>query len=245
MNEVVNFVKEFLIPGSVSFLILALSVGLVLQYLGGIAARWGRLLLTLLTLLYWLLSTPFTSKLLVTGLSGGYASIEDPVKAQGATAVVVLSSGSGSYRAAGKEIKLLNGASAFPALEAARVYTLLDDPWVIVSGAMVAEQLDSESEIMREELLKLGVPAERILLETVSQNTRGHATNLAPLLKVRQIDRFVLVTSPTHMHRAKAALEAIGLHPIPSVSAAWFHTLFKRSPFLPTSISLRLSSSHP
>jgi len=240
MSIVTEFVKAFLIPGSLVFLVWGLILGLILLHLRGRAAQWGLRWLTLLAALYWVLSMPFTAQLLLVGLNGGYGSVQDVDETREATAVVVLTGGAGTYRAGGKEIKTLPRISAFRTLEAARVYSLLGDPLVIVSGGLVGDELNAESENMREALIKIGVPSERILVETQSRNTREHAVQLEPLLKAHRIKRFVLVTSPSEMWRAKATLEAAGLDPVPSVTEEWGE---QRWGVLPTSTALRLSRS--
>lgn len=219
-DRLVEFVKEFLIPGSIPFLLMGLTVGVALLH-KRTTARWGRRWLTALVAAYWIASTPLGSRMLAAGLHRGYGSLVQAEQAEGATAVVVLSGGSLTYRARGEEISVLSEPSAFRALEAARVYRLLDSPWVVVSGGIgdPDRQLNPESETMRDELVRAGVPAERILVEPASSDTREQALNLRPLLAEHGIVRFVLVTSPTHVWRALAVFEALGLHPVPSVSA--------------------------
>ena len=104
MSIVTEFVKAFLIPGSFVFLFWGLILGLILLHLRGRAAQWGLRWLTLLAALYWVLSMPFTARLLLVGLSGGYGSVQDVDETREATAVVVLTGGAGTYRAGGKEI---------------------------------------------------------------------------------------------------------------------------------------------
>ena len=48
--------------------------------------------------------------------------------------------------------------------------------------------------------------------------TRDEARLLAPILVARGAQRFILVTSPTHMRRAVAAFRREGLDPVPSVA---------------------------
>ena len=238
-----EFVKAFLIPGSLVLLVWGLILGLILLHLRGRAAPWGLRWLTLLAALYWVLSMPFTAQLLLVGLSGGYDSVQDVDETREATAVVVLTGGASTYKAAGREIRALPRVSAFRALEAARVYSLLGDPLVIASGGWVGDELNAESEIMREALITIGVPSERIVVETKSRSTREHAIELEPLLKANQVEHFVLVTSPSEMWRAEAILEAAGLHPVPSVTAEWADWRGRQWGFLPTNEALRLSRS--
>ena len=219
LDLVKEFVDNFLIPGSFWFLFLGFSVGVLLLYWRRLTIRWGRVWLTALAGLYWLLSMPFAATGLETGLIRGYGSLTRAGEANGATAVVVLNGGGLSFQARGQVITLLSGATAFRVLEGARVYRLLDNPWVIVSGGVRNQHgLLNPYEAMREELIKAGVPADRILMESASENTREQAIYLAPLLEAHQIEQFVLVTSPTHMGRAMAAFEAAGLRPVASVS---------------------------
>jgi uncharacterized SAM-binding protein YcdF (DUF218 family) len=66
-------------------------------------------------------------------------------------------------------------------------------------------------------LLKLaGVPAQHILLEEESRNTRENALFTKQLLAVHpDIRSLVLVTSAFHQRRALGCFEQVGLHPIP------------------------------
>ncbi|MDA2936971.1 YdcF family protein [Acidobacteria bacterium AH-259-A15] len=242
MASVVDFVENFLIPGSLWFLFCGFSGGLLLLYWRGWAEQWGRRWLTMLVGLYWLLSMPFVSSGLEAGLIRGYGSLANAGEARKAAAVVLLAGGGLTFSARGEAITILSPATAFRVLEGARVYSLLEDPWVIVSGGIK----DRGShlipyEALREELIRAGVPAERILLESTSQNTREQAINMAPLLQRHQIERFVLVTSPTHMARAMATFEAIGLHPMPSVSGDSEEMAEHRWRYLPTAYALGAS----
>lgn len=221
MESTAEFVKEFMLPGSLSFLLIGLTLGVVAMFGGRKVRAWGRGWLASLAAAYWLLSTPLLAGALEAALGPGYTSVTDRAALQGAEAIVVLGGGSAIHRAPGGEIHLLSDSSALRAIEAARLYRMMDDPWVIASGG-TTEMFgggSAESEAMCQALVRLGVPAGRILLETASQNTHGQALALGPLLEAHGIRRFVLVTSPTHMRRALATFQAAGLEPIPSVSA--------------------------
>jgi uncharacterized SAM-binding protein YcdF (DUF218 family) len=91
-----------------------------------------------------------------------------------------------------------------------RLYRQLSPTWLIVSGGTTdrAGLSTPESETMASSLIELGVPADRILIERASGNTREQAINLPPLLTRNQVDRFVLVTSATHMRRADLSFRA-------------------------------------
>ncbi len=70
---------------------------------------------------------------------------------------------------------------------------------------------------MRDELVKLGVPASRILIEERSRNTYDHGMYVPELLRPHGVDRYVLVTSGTHMRRAAAVFRARGVNVVPSL----------------------------
>ena len=221
MNPLVEVVKSFFIPGSITFLMFGLIVGVTLLYFRDAAAKWGKRWLTLLAVLYWTLSTPLCSNTLEAILSHGYETQASPVEVEGIEAIVVLGGGSSTLRSAEQEMDALSNPGILRVWEGARLYENLDQPWVIVSGGMNerAGALTPESMPMRDVLIDIGVPADRILLESSSRNTFEQAVYLHSLLDIRGIERFALVTSPTHMRRAIATFIGQGLNPIPSSSS--------------------------
>ncbi len=221
MRLVADIIKNYLVPGSISFFIIALALGVALLYGGDRLKRLGRAWLTFLAVLYWALSTWVVADALAAGLIGGYRPLATQADAKGATTIVVLSVGSTAYSVNGQEVPELGKDSAFNVLEASRVYRLLDKPLVVASGGAgdPATPRAADSEMMRDSLVKLGVPADRILLESKSQNTREQATFTAELLKKRGVKTIVLVTAPEHMSRAASTFVALGLTVVPSISA--------------------------
>lgn len=212
--------KGFL-PGSIPFLLLAFLGGLFLSQ-GSRTSRWGRRWLWNLFLLYTGLSMPAISELAAAPLAWGFAPLQTVAEARGAQAIVVLDGGTLRYHSSESLIELPNGSTVMRALEAARVYRLLGEPLVIVSGGGSGRghHWAPEASALRDFLVKLGVPPRRLVLDSDSQNTRAHALNLVRLLRGRGIFGFVLVTSPTHMRRSILAFRAAGASPIASPSAA-------------------------
>lgn len=218
MSVLSEFLKAYLIPGSVSFLLIGLLVGAILLYLSDSTRRWGTGLISFLAVVYLILSVPLVARSYERLLADGSRPIQRASEAQGAGAIVILGGGSVSYRASGGEINELSGASSLRVLEGARLYSLLGELPVIVSGG-ASELLGvptPESVPMMQELVDAGVPTSQILLESRSGSTREQAQEIKRVLEARQIDRFVLVTSPIHMRRALAVFRAQGLNPIPS-----------------------------
>jgi uncharacterized SAM-binding protein YcdF (DUF218 family) len=216
--SILDFLKATSRLASLPFIVTIFGVGVVLLNIRR-TARAGRVWLTCVWVGFWLATTPAGSGLIAWPVSTGQRPIESRAEAQGATAVVMLGGGTVSHVAYGIGVDDL-GASALRIVETVRVYRLLDNPLVIVSGGDTKHLTPprTEASAYRDAAIRLGVPADRIVLEDRSQTTRDEALLLKPMLADRHVGRFVLVTSPTHMPRALRALRAVGLDPIPSPS---------------------------
>lgn len=207
------------LPGSVGFLWIALAIGVLLLFGSENARKWGRSWLTGVALLYLVLASPLTVRILEKGLDEGYSWIASREEAGDAEAVVVLGGGSIAYQARGETLTALSEQSSLRVLEAARLYKLLDPKVVIVSGGLSGQagRVTPESMALRDGLISLGVPGDVIVLESESDNTMEHPVMVDRILKDQGIERFILVTSPAHMYRAVEVFRAAGLEPLPSV----------------------------
>jgi uncharacterized SAM-binding protein YcdF (DUF218 family) len=216
----ISVLKDYCRLQSPPFLFGVFGVGVALLYWRRSAAM-GRRWLTAAVIAYWLVSTPIGAWLFSAPLVHGAQRLESAGQAAGAQAVVVLGGGTLSYLADGQAIDDLNG-SALRVIEGARVYRLLGDPLVIVSGGDTQRLHPPrpEAAAFREAMIGLGVPAGRIIVEDRSRTTREEALILKSMLAARHIERFVLVTAPAHMPRSLATFRAVGLNPIPSAARA-------------------------
>ena len=222
MDAIVEFVKANLVPGSFSFLLITASVGIPGLFLDESWRRRSRIWLTALILAYWMLSLPACASAIEASLDHGYAPLTaaqaDELELR---TIVVLGGGIETYRQDGRLLSTLSESTASRVLEGARLYDLLGHPMVIVSGGGGDGSLSpnvrvTESRAMRQALRSLGVPEERILEESTSTDTRQEALNIRSGFSDQVAGRFVLVTSSTHMRRALAAFQAVGLQPVPS-----------------------------
>jgi uncharacterized SAM-binding protein YcdF (DUF218 family) len=207
--------KELFLPGSVVFFLLAATAGTLLLYRKTHNGRAGRRLLTALVVSYWILSTPASAVMLIRLLTPDYPPVQTPADTRGASAIVVLGGGMDTYRSRGAVIQAGSREHSLRALEAARVYHLLDRPWVIVSGSLAPEAVNEATHMARS-LARLGVPTDRVVEEGQSRNTRDHTAYVPSILAARGVTRFVLVTSRQHMARALRAFRVAGLDPVPS-----------------------------
>ena len=155
----------------------------------------------------------------------------------GRRAIVVL--GSGSYLArdwSGAPFPLLDRASAERVVEAARIFRLTD-PTLIISSAGVIDPLpylEPNGRTMRDSLLRLGVPASLVVMETDSRTTREQAVIVGKMLASLPVDHLILVTSAIHMRRALASFRAVGIQPIPAVARDPFHVPSRTNWWFPT-----------
>lgn len=99
----------------------------------------------------------------------------------------------------------------------ARLFHAGKAPLVLLSGGGDLErQAFSEARAMAVFLQDLGVPAQAIVLEETSRNTRQNAAFSAAVLKARGFDHVLLVTSALHMPRSLALFNAQGLQVTPA-----------------------------
>ena len=218
--DILNSVfKLALLPGSIQFLVVGLVIGVALLYGRDRARRLGRYWVTALAAAYLAMSVPVGADILVWGLARGFGSIASASDAGGATAIVVLAGGSHRYSNQRSGVEFVAEASALRALEAARIYHMLSNPLVVASGGIIGERTRPMAAKLADALISLGVPAGRIIQETRSKNTREHAIYVPAFLRKHGVERFVLVTSPTHIRRAVRAFEAQASHPVHSMSS--------------------------
>lgn len=237
-----SILKEALVPGNVTFFLLVASVGTLLLCRKKDHGRAGRALLTGLVLFYWILSTPATAVLLIRALSPDHPPVHKAADARGATAIVVLGGGLKMYRSRGAVLPVGSREHSLRALEAARVYRVLDRPWVVVTGSQGPEG-STEAVYMRKSLMLLGVPADRVVEEGKSRNTHDHTLYVPPLLIERGVKQFVLVTSRQHMARSLRAFRAAGFDPVPSSPEVFVGDGGTLEKVVPTDSALEASTS--
>jgi uncharacterized SAM-binding protein YcdF (DUF218 family) len=173
------------------------------------------------SLLYLVVSIPAVADAASRLLVNGRVPVTLLDAPAGRVAIVVL--GSGGVTARDWELNpysIVDPWAAARVLEASRVYRATDAAWVISSGGRVHSDDPAvpSGESMRDALMHLGVPRERIVVETISRNTHDEAVVVAPMLRSLAIDRVILVTSDTHMLRSLCTFQAAGVDPIAAIA---------------------------
>ena len=155
-------------------------------------------------------------------LAHGYHSLTPADVPRGPTAIVVLSAGNITVVDRDKEsFAILEPVSAARVLETARVFKMLPGATVISSGGRIYDDDDSlqpSALTMRDALVRLGIPASRIVLETESVDTYDEAVRTAPLLRQLHADHVIVVTSDVHMRRSLGVFRAQGFDVVPAIA---------------------------
>lgn len=100
-------------------------------------------------------------------------------------------------------------------IHAARLYDEGRINRILVSGAYktLHNEVD-EAPLIRQALIRSGVPDSAIVMEFESRNTHENAVNSAKIIREQFNDRSVLlITSAFHMRRARACFEHEGIRP--------------------------------
>jgi uncharacterized SAM-binding protein YcdF (DUF218 family) len=153
------------------------------------------------------------------------------------TALVVLAGGLRTFDRTTPPRERLDGATTARILGASRIY--LDHPFelVILSGAPVQEGI-----AMADLITTLGVPRERLVVESASYSTRENAERSQVILRERGFDTVVLATSATHLRRAVHEFERVGAHVIPAAVEVIGASRFFYDELLPSSSAANRSN---
>jgi uncharacterized SAM-binding protein YcdF (DUF218 family) len=106
----------------------------------------------------------------------------------------------------------LSNASTARLIEGIRLYNMLPESKIILSGGGYFDPVPN-AKIMADVALSIGINKEDLVLESVSKDTKDEAILIQ---KIVGKDRFVLVTSASHMPRSMALFKKCGMHPIPA-----------------------------
>ena len=130
-------------------------------------------------------------------------------------------------------------------LKAVRLFKQGAAPIMVMTGGSgdIFDQSFKEAMWMKELAVELGVPKERILIETESRNTKENVFYTKQILDKIKAKRIILVTSALHVPRSYALAKKIGIDAVP-VASDFSVTDEKYDPFsfIPTAQNLSRSS---
>jgi uncharacterized SAM-binding protein YcdF (DUF218 family) len=180
--------------------------------------RLGKGLVTLGTVLLLLLSLPFLSRQTLTPLERRYPALLHPETVswgeKSSTApkwIVVLGGGHRSDPSLPANSQI-SPAALGRVIEGVRLYKTIPGSKLLLSGGGVFDPVP-ESEVMAQIAELLGVKPQDISLESNSRDTADQAEIIAKMIGR---ERFILVTSASHMPRSMALFRKRGLQPIPA-----------------------------
>jgi uncharacterized SAM-binding protein YcdF (DUF218 family) len=244
-----KLISGFLVPSSVSLLLLA--AGLALLWFTG-RQRLGKILATVGLGLLLLFSTPGLAELMLTPLEARNAPLypdarlQAAVQAAGSGAprwVVVLSAGhiaDARVPPSGQ----VGGAALARVIEGIRLHRLIPGSKLLLSGGLGAAPPAGRqhADLLAAVTDVCGVPRAEVVLHRSGWDTEQEAETITPLVGK---DPFVLVTSASHMPRALALFRRRGAHPIPGSS--YLYTMdepgFAASDLVPSPSSLNASNA--
>ena len=124
-------------------------------------------------------------------------------------------------------------------LTAVRLQRELDVP-ILLSGGRVYSDTGDEARIAARILRSLGVPEDKILVETRSINTTQNAQFSADILREHGLTQPLLVTSAFHMNRAMLNFEKQGIQctAYPADYSVTHHPVFNYTKLRPTADAL-------
>lgn len=245
MDALAELTKSLLIPGTLTFLLFTLTIGVALEWGGRRLRVIGRLWLTTLAFSYWVASMPRVADALATRFHAVDAAPLTVRQLEGLDAIVVLGAGiRTTYEVGGHYVAIPDAQTIYNAMEAARLYHLVPGglPVLASGGHQDGAAVEAtESGILKDWLLRANVPAERILLESGSRTTREQAALVAPILKARGWTHFALVTPAVQGPRAARVFALQGVEPVLAPAPFWTQGENARAGWTPTGGALRAS----
>lgn len=185
--------------------------------------------------LLWVVSMPAVSNQLTRWVEmrgpdlGVALAGKDPER----VALVVLGAGLQSIDESLPPRERLDAAGTRRVLTASRLWHERRFGLVIVSGAPLMQ-----AEGMRDLLVAEGVPADRVVLEDRSLDTRQNALYSAAILRERGTVATVIVTSATHLRRSVRDFASAGVVVIPAAAEVAGRFPIEVDHFLPSSPAL-------
>ncbi len=191
----VKIIQSFFMPSV--FIVLFVIAGVIL--LKKHKKKWGKALLVMGALSYYLFSISPISDFMLMSLEEKYSPLATNEVDRAEKAVVLLG---------GRESNVLRGS------EALRLWHLSGGNMeLIVSGTDPFFTQNNEAQAVRNYFVHRGVDPEKITIEGESHNTRE---NVAKVSKIVKDEPFFLVTSAFHMERSIREFKRLGVNPIPA-----------------------------
>ena len=232
MNPLVEFIKEFLVPGGTWFLLLVATVSVLLLFGNDRKRRVARVALVALVLFYWVISVPVVAHGLQTAQRGRRSAPSNNLP-DSPLPIIVLGNGVGGYGALGGWIEVPDGRTAMNTLFALHRFRAYPTSTLIASGGVQPSSRTGypEGAVIRDALIRNHVPPERIIVEGTSTTTREQALASTNILKQLGASTCIVVTSPQQMGRAVDLFAHQGITALPLYVSSLPFTLGDGAPW--------------
>lgn len=165
-------------------------------------------------LLLYILSIEPTQQLLLSPLENRYPTSTKKI-AHGEV-LLVLGAGLIERHPPQPPFDTLGDASLKRCVAAAYWYKQKPRPIIVCGGKPAKDSRQTEAEAMAKTLIAMGLPQKHIYLEPLSRNTHENIKNAHTMIRAKHWQRPVLITSATHMPRARHEARKSGLVIIPA-----------------------------
>jgi uncharacterized SAM-binding protein YcdF (DUF218 family) len=214
MDMIKSIIQYTMTPSGIIALCFVLSFPFMV-----VGKRIGKYLLLIGMLLigiivYFAFATSPVSMALLGRLENRYSPLLD-TKGVGGAQTIVLLTGAAWHDPQVPSTSQVGETTACRLAEAVRLFHLIPGAKLMVSGGSLDFKRGDKpvSEIVGDMANSMGIPRERILLETQSTTTYENCVEVQKILGDKP---FILVTSASHLPRAIAVFEKLGVSPIPA-----------------------------
>ena len=232
----------FLFKKIVGPLFFPVSICLVLLILGLIflwftrRQKTGKVLVTLGVVLLALFSYRAFSDNLLGPLEYRYPPVLNPARFSDVKWVVVMGSGHNSDPRLSVTSQI-DESAAVRLVEGIRLHRMLPESKLVLSGGRVFDPVP-HARVMADVAAAIGVDKHHIVLQARSRDTKDEARFIRDIVGN---EKFILVTSASHMPRSMAMFKKLGMDPVPAPTDYWVKERQAVSPsmFFPSAGNLR------
>jgi len=204
-----KIITAMIMPLNLVFIFLLLSV----IFFNSKPAKSIKCLLSALILLF-IASMPVTSDSLMAAIEDDYQPFS---RSSTPVDYIVTLGGWHTENAALPATMQLNNDSLHRMVETLRVYKIHPEARIITSGHHKTDPV-SNGEKMKQALVMLGIPAQKIISENFPKDTEEEALLISPRVQGNNV---VLITNASHMPRAINYFNQQGVYPIAAPTGYW------------------------
>jgi len=220
-----KILQEFLLPSVFVFVLILIGIILVFRKKRG---KLGKILIILGILFYYLFSITPVADLIISPLENQYQPVQKEEMAKSDKIVMLLGGRENDVLRASEVLRLYNLQLTTYNLQSA----------IIISGTDPLKPESKEAKEVKEFLVERGIPAENIILEDKSRNTKESAKNVKEMVSG---EPFFLVTSAYHMPRSMESFRKMGANPIAAPADFKIKESYNILDFFPNAENLRNS----